>query len=164
MLGMVLVHPDQKVVIPLCPEPIVRQDGLKINDGERSATRRALEHFRREHPLLKVILVEDALSANAPHLDDLKRFDIRYLMGIKPGSHVHLFEQMQRAALEQRAPTHAIEDHGTVHKFRWLADAELNLSHPDHQVTMLEYGETSAQGPPRQFSWITDQTVTAENV
>jgi hypothetical protein len=162
MLGMVLVHPDQKVVIPLCPEPIVRQDGLKKNDGERSATRRALEHFRREHPLLKVI--EDALSANAPHLDDLKRFNIRYLIGIKPGSHVHLFEQMQRAALEQRAQTHMLEDHGTVHKFRWLADAELNLSHPDHQVTMLEYWETSPTGPPRQFSWITDQTVTAENV
>ena len=43
LLGLALVHPDHKEVIPLCPEPIVKQDGSTKNDGERSATRRALK-------------------------------------------------------------------------------------------------------------------------
>ena len=38
------------------------------NDCERNATRRWLKQFRQEHPHLPVIVVEDALSANAPHL------------------------------------------------------------------------------------------------
>jgi len=29
MLAAVLVHPDQKEVFPLCPEPILKQDGTK---------------------------------------------------------------------------------------------------------------------------------------
>ena len=29
MLGAALVHPDQRTVIPLMPEPIVKQDGTK---------------------------------------------------------------------------------------------------------------------------------------
>ena len=71
LLGATLVHPDLKEVIPLAPEPIIQQDGHTKNDCERNATRRWLKQFRQEHPHLPVIVVEDALSANAPHLKDL---------------------------------------------------------------------------------------------
>ena len=71
LLGATLVHPDLKEVIPLVPEPIIQQDGQAKNDCERNATRRWLKRFRREHPHLPVIVVEDALSSNAPHLEDL---------------------------------------------------------------------------------------------
>ena len=73
LLGATLVHPDLKEVIPLAPEPIIQQDGHTKNDCERNATRRWLKQFRQEHPHLPVIVVEDALSANAPHLQDLAR-------------------------------------------------------------------------------------------
>ena len=73
LLGATLVHPDLKEVIPLAPEPIIQQDGQTKNDCERNATRRWLKQFRQEHPHLPVIVVEDALSANAPHLKDLRR-------------------------------------------------------------------------------------------
>ena len=72
LLGATLVHPDLKEVIPLAPEPIIQQDGQAKNDCERNATRRWLKRFRQEHPHLPVIVVEDALSANAPHLRDLR--------------------------------------------------------------------------------------------
>lgn len=160
MLGLALVHPDHKEVIPLCPEPIVKQDGNAKNDCERNATRRALEHFRREHPHLKTIFVEDALSANAPHLDDLKAANVRFLLGIKPGSHVHLFEQMEHAYQEGHARVLTLIDaDGTLHHYRWLEKASLNESHGDVLVTMLEYWEIPPQGsskPTRHFSWITD--------
>ena len=37
MLGAVIVHPDIKGVIPLMPEPIIKQDGESKNDCERNA-------------------------------------------------------------------------------------------------------------------------------
>jgi len=50
MLGAVIVHPQKKQVIPLCPEPIQKEDGATKNDCERNASKRLLEDLRREHP------------------------------------------------------------------------------------------------------------------
>ncbi|MBF5059301.1 hypothetical protein NEPTK9_001601, partial [Candidatus Neptunochlamydia vexilliferae] len=61
-LGSVIAHPDKKEVIPLCPEPIMKEDGSSKNDCERNASERFLLDFRKEHPHLPVILVEDALA------------------------------------------------------------------------------------------------------
>ena len=91
LLGATLVHPDLKEVIPLAPEPIIQQDGETKNDCERNATRRWLQRFRQEHPHLPVIVVEDALSSNAPHLRDLREADAHYIIGVKPGDHAFLF-------------------------------------------------------------------------
>jgi hypothetical protein len=162
MLGLAVVHPDHKEVIALCPEPIVKQDGSTKNDGERSATRRALADFRREHPHLKTIIVEDALSANAPHLEDLKAANVRFSLGVKPGSHAYLFEQMEQAHLEGRTQVLTLVDQdGTLHHFRWLHRVSLNQTHADVEVSMLEYWEIPIRGsrqPIRHFSWITDLT------
>ena len=161
LLGMALVHPDHKEVIPLCPEAIVKQDGNDKNDGERSATRRALTHFRREHPHLKAILVEDALSANGPHIEDLKAANVRFLLGVKPGSHVTLFEQMHRAHDEGRTRVLTeVDADGTLHHYRWLVKASLNQT-ANLEVDMLESWEIPPQGAKttiRHFSWITDLT------
>ena len=72
VLGATLVHPDLKEVIPLVPEPIINEDGHTKNDCERNATRRWLKSFRRDHPHLPVIVLEDALSSNSPRLDHLR--------------------------------------------------------------------------------------------
>lgn len=71
-LSGVLIHPQQKAVIPLAPEAITKQDDAHKNDCERNAGRRFLERLRREHPHLILIVTEDGLSANAPHIELLK--------------------------------------------------------------------------------------------
>lgn len=162
MLGLAIVHPDCKIVLPLCPEPIVRQDGSNKNDGETSATRRALQHFRREHPHLKAIFVEDALSANAPHVEDLRRHNIRFILSVKPGKQTSLFEDLRQADEENRTCVLTLQDpDGTLHHFRWLKDLPLNKGNPDLRVALLDYWEI----PPRDagknaqqhhFTWITD--------
>ena len=68
MLAGAFVHPDHKEVIPVCPEMIRMQDGSTKNDCERNASKRFLAHLRREHPHLKIIVTEDGLSSNAPHI------------------------------------------------------------------------------------------------
>ena len=68
MLGACVVHPERSQVIPLCPEHIQNKNGSAKNDCERNAAKRFIENFRREYPHLKVIIVEDGLASNGPHL------------------------------------------------------------------------------------------------
>ena len=61
ILGASIVHPEKKAVIPVCPEPIQKQDGDTKNDCEINAGVRLFENYRRDHPHLKTIVVQDAL-------------------------------------------------------------------------------------------------------
>jgi len=97
MLGAVIVHPDIKEVIPLAPEPIQKQDGSTKNDCERSAARRLLAKIRREHPRLKLIVVEDGLASNGPHVRDLIACGMHFILGAKPGDHAFLFAEVEAA-------------------------------------------------------------------
>jgi hypothetical protein len=59
------------------PEPIVKQDGTENNDCERNAAKRFVTKFRQDHPHLKVIVTEDSLSSNAPHIETLQANALR---------------------------------------------------------------------------------------
>jgi hypothetical protein len=87
MLGACIVHPDLSNVIPLCPELIQNADGAAKNDCERNASKRFLEHFKREHPHLKVIILADGIASNAPHIRLLQEHNMKFLLGAKPGDH-----------------------------------------------------------------------------
>jgi Transposase DDE domain len=166
LLGATLVHPDLKEVIPLAPEPIIQQDGQTKNDCERNATRRWLKQFRRDHPHLPVIVVEDALSANAPHLKDLREARAHFIIGVKPGDHAFLFEHLQALdeAGQKTIRTWVDPVTGVLHHFRSCNAAPLNESHPDELVNVLEYWEIHPDGKVQHFSWITDFLLTPENV
>jgi hypothetical protein len=97
MLGAVLLHPDRREVIPLMPEAITKQDGTEKNDCERNAAKRFLSKLRQDHPHLKLIVTEDSLSSNAPHIRTLIDHDCHYILGVKEGDHRYLFEQVASA-------------------------------------------------------------------
>ena len=166
LLGATLVHPDLKEVIPLAPEPIINQDGHTKNDCERNATRRWLQRFRQQHPHLPVIVVEDGLSANAPHLDDLRQARVHYIIGVKPGDHAFLFEHLRGDDEAGRTQHLTLDDAATgiVHHFRFHNSVPLNESHPDHLVNVLEYWEIHGNGKVQYFSWISDFVLTPHNV
>jgi hypothetical protein len=54
MLGAALIHPDQREVIPLMPEPIVQQDGTSKNDCERNAAKRFIVKLRQGPPTSQI--------------------------------------------------------------------------------------------------------------
>ena len=166
LLGATLVHPDLKEVIPLAPEPIIQQDGQTKNDCERNATRRWLKQFRREHPHLPVIIVEDALSANAPHLRDLRAARAPYIIGVKPGDHAFLFEHLQALDAAGQLQVLTLVDPATdvLHHFRFCTGAPLNESNPDELVNVLEYWEVHPDRKVQYFSWITDLALNADTV
>lgn len=71
-LAAVLVHPSEKEVFPMDVEPIVKQDGEKKNDCERNAAKRLIGSLAEKYPRWAMILVEDALYANAPHIRQIR--------------------------------------------------------------------------------------------
>ena len=166
LLGATLVHPALKEVIPLAPEPIINQDGHTKNDCERNATRRWLQHFRREHPHLPTIVVEDGLSANAPHLHDLRAARVHYIIGVKHGDHAFLFQHLRDADEAGQTQHLTLDDPATgiLHHFRWHQGVPLNESNPDELVNVLEYWEVRADRTMQYFSWITDFVLTPDNV
>jgi len=167
MLGAAVVHPNHKQVIPLAPEPIIKQDGDNKNDCERNAGKRLLRKIRAEHPNLKMIVVEDGLASNAPHIRQLKSLDMRFLLGAKPDDHEHLFGEVSQAEAEGRATTLRWSDKAKQERqceIRFAHDLPLNQSNADLLVNFLQYTEVAPDGSIRKrFSWVTDLTITREN-
>lgn len=161
MLGAALIHPDKREVIPLMPEPIVQQDGTEKNDCERNAAKRFVSKFRQDHPHLKVIVTEDSLRANAPHIETLQEHHMHYILGVKEGDHAFLFEQVAQAERAGRVTSYDRDDHKAKvhHRFRFVSHMPLNASHPDLRVHFFECWETMADGKVQHCSWITDLRV-----
>jgi hypothetical protein len=166
MLGAALVHPDFSEVIPLAPEPIQRTDGQIKNDCERRAAKRWLEGFRVDYPDLPVIIVEDALSSNAPHVRDLQKANGRFLLGVKANDHAHLFEHIcQRQEKQQFEFIEDIEAKtGMRRGYLWMTDLPLNESNADVRVNFLQLLETDPDGTYRQWTWVTDLRLSVGNV
>jgi hypothetical protein len=167
MLGAAVVHPDHKQVIPLAPEPIIKQDGDNKNDCERNAGKRLLRKTRDEHPNLKLIVVEDGLASNAPHIRELKSLDMRFILGAKPDDHKHLFEQVSKAEAAGRVTTLRWTDETQKEvpcEIRFAHALPLNQSNADLLVNFLQYTEYASDGSIRKrFSWVTDLTITRDN-
>jgi len=164
MLAAVIVHPDLKEVIPLAPEPIQKQDGSTKNDCERNAARRLLAKIRREHPRLQLIVVEDGLSSNGPHVRDLIDYRMHFILGVKPGDHAFLFEQVEVARRQGRSPVLTRREGDITCEVSWVWDVPLNESNADLRVNFLEYREYDADGKCRKnFTWITDLHITRRN-
>jgi hypothetical protein len=190
LLGLTLVHPDQKVTIPFCPEPIINGDGAEKNDCEINAAKRLLEQFRKDHPHLRITIIGDDLYSRAPFLRLLSKaqYDMSFILVAKESSHSYLFESI--AALEK--PTfldqkgspevqklEVLESTGEkivkkiTHTFRFVNGVPLNESNDDIKVNFLEHWEveeyTDKNGvfhKNQNFhsSWITDVEITKDNV
>src|SRR6266850_1037336 len=165
MLGAAIIHPDVREVIPLMPEPIVKQDGTAKNDCERNAAKRFLVTLRQDHPHLNFIVTEDSLSSNAPHIETLHDSGCHYILGVKEGDHTYLFQQVEAADEAGRVTCYERHDRAArlVHRFRFVNDMPLNGSRTDVRVNFIEYWEVS-QDQVQHFSWVTDLRVSKRNV
>src|SRR5438445_10883931 len=122
MLGAALIHPDKRAVIPLMPEPMVKQDGTEKNDCERNAAKRLIVKLRQDHPHLNLIVTEDSLSSNAPHIQVLQDHNLHYILGVKEGDHAFLFEHVAAAERAGRVTYYDREEPetGLCHRFRFV--------------------------------------------
>lgn len=158
-MGGVIIHPDQREVLPVMPEPIMKQDGETKNDCERNAAKRFLAHLKQDYPHLTFTITEDALSSNAPHIHEITRHGFHYILGVKEGDHAYLFEQVALARQEGRTVEFEQQVGEVVHRFSFINHMPLNKSNPDVEVNFVEYWETK-KGKTQHFSWVTDFVIT----
>ena len=166
MLGAVLVHPDKREVFALAPEPIMKGDGAKKNDCERNAAKRLLSDVRREHPHLKLVVVEDALASNGPHIKHLKGLGMRFILGAKRADHEALFEWVEATQRLKHSAVKHVEhrdERGNHHRLRYLNAVPLNDTHFELEVNFLESWECRPDGRELHFAWVTDLPIDDTN-
>jgi hypothetical protein len=164
MLAGVIMHPEHREVIPLAPEAIQKQDGNDKNDCERNASKRMLRQIRKAHPHLKLIVVEDGLASNAPHIRELMTLGMHYILGAKPGDHSFLLDQVLAAYEADRVTTISWTNQaGHSCEICFVNDVLLNESNQDLRVNWLQYMEFGAEGQEKSFTWVTDLPITRHN-
>jgi hypothetical protein len=117
LLVAAIVHPEQRTVLPMDFEPIVKADGATKNDCERNAAKRLLHSIHSQYSKRRFVVLEDALAANGPHILALTEHKLDYIIGIKPDGNANLFEQMLSALVNtaaQRLKRHWLMDRFVV--------------------------------------------------
>ena len=161
-VAAVIIHPGRKEVIPLAIEPIVKQDGESKNDCERNASKRLLRRIRKLYPKLKLIVVEDGLASNAPHIADLRDLNMRFLLAAKPSDHAHLFDQVIAASDADNVETVTrlcpLDGETVTSETQYASGLELNASNRDVKVNFLQHFEYDRDSGEtiKRFSWVTD--------
>ena len=160
-----IVHPDKAQVFPLFPEPITCQDGETKNDCESNASKRLLQKIRDAFPDQKIIILQDSLSGNGPHVKLLKKLDFSYIIRVQTGDHQSLFEEVdKRLCAGQVEEFEELGKDGILRGYRFVNDVPLNKTHPDVLVNFLEYWEIRKDGKEYNFAWITDIRLIKTNV
>ena len=164
-LGAVIVHPQKQEVFPLEFEPVLKQDGEQKNDCERNGAKRLCERLKEQHPKLPILLIEDALYANAPHLRQITGYGWSYILNVKPDSHKSLFKQFegrrQRGQVKEYSET---DRDGTEHYYAWTNELWLCESACDVKVNFLFYEERKVNGEVTRWTWITNLKLSQRTV
>lgn len=162
LLAAALVHPDQKVVYPLCPEPIMNSDGSAKNDCERNAAKRWVSDFRREHPHLPTVILADGLSSNEPFITLLKQHNLSYILVCKEGDHAYLADWIKAADLHDK-PSFTETVKGVTSTYSYMKNVPLNDAKAACRVTVVSLSETK-KGKTTRWMWVTDLPVTLNNI
>jgi DDE family transposase len=165
ILQAVIVHPDQRHVLPMAPEPIQNTDGSNKQDCEINAAKRLIAKIRATHPKLPIIIGGDGLYSKQPFIDELKTANMSFVLVAKPSDHKILFEWVQDMfdlkAGEQMVFT---DKKGRKHKYRWVNDVPLNGSKDADQVNFFDYRIITNKKTTYRNSWVTDIPVNEKNI
>lgn len=161
-----IVSPNQTTVLPIDFEPIIRSDGDTKDCSERNAAKRLIPSIARQYAKRKLIVVEDALACNGPHVKLLREHSMDFVIGCKSKSSVALF-----AAFDKRRARcdggivefEEVDDAGVVRGCRFGNTLPINDSHPDVMVNLMEFWEVNTRKEKHEWNWITSLAITREN-
>jgi len=104
--------------------------GTPKNTCERNAKKCLLKDFERERPHLQIILAEDSLAANGPHLKLLKESKMSFITVVKPKGNPTLFDWAKGDDASQ-GKCHFKCKEGKEHKLRFINGIPFNEAHPE---------------------------------
>ncbi len=161
-----IVHPDNRQVIPIAPEPIQRIDGKSKQDCEINAGKRMVDKIREAHPKLRIIIGGDGLYSKQPFVDKLKKRGMSFILMAKPDDHKVLFEWVSEHKRMEETQRFEYRDlKKRRHIYEWVNDIPLNGTKDADNVNYFEYtliGKDEKQG----FfgTWVTDIPINKDNI
>jgi Transposase DDE domain len=102
------------------------------------------------------LVVEDALYANAPHIETLESNHYSYALNVKPDSHKTLFAYIQGKRERKELKTFSYTENGIQHEFEYVNNVLLCNSAPMTRVNFIQYSQTDTKGKKTTFTWITN--------
>ena len=162
MLAAVLVHPNQKEVFPLANEAIQKQDGQHKNDCEQNASKRLQARLAQDYKDLPIVVVEDALYANEPHIKQVLANKWDYIISVKPTKQETLFTYFNTLKELNKTYKWVLKDGKITHYFYWINNAPLN--HNGLRTNLLYYEEHHENGKVQKFSWVTSLRLSKSRV
>jgi hypothetical protein len=117
------------------------------------------EPSKADFPQLPILLLADALYANATVFDLCRKNRWDYLLTFKPGRCPELFSEFQ--SLKELLPQNRIDyqDSQVPQAFAWVND----LDPHGHRLSAFECQQTQPDGP-HTFAWITNLPVGCKSV
>lgn len=152
-----IVHPEKKEVIPFCPEPIQLQDGATKNDCEQHASKRLFQQLRKEHPHLKLIVIQDGLAETGPNVQLLESLKMKYIVVSKSP----VFDWIDPAKISY---FEYVDEDGNLHKYRFVNQIPLNGSYPDLKTNFFDHAVYKKGGKTQYCSWKTNIYITKDNI
>ena len=112
-----------------------------------------------------MVVLQDALAATGPYLQQCRELDMRYLIAVQPGSHAYLFDEIGAGAAGEWFADDSEAGPACDRQLRLVSDVPLNHTHRDTvRVTVLQARETPPKGRTagraRTWTWVTDLPLT----
>lgn len=165
ILQAAIVHPNQRQVLALAPEPIQNTDGSAKQDCELNAAKRLINKIRTAHPKLSIIIGGDDLYSKQPFIDELKTANMSFILVAKPSDHTTLFEWVHELfGLKAGGHLTLTDSKGRMHKYRWVNDVPLNGSKDADQVNFFDYCLINGKKTTYRNSWVTDIPIDENNI
>lgn len=161
LLAAVIAHPDKKTVLPLAPEPIIKQQNASKNDCELNAAKRLLPKIRALYPKRKIIIAADGLYSNGPFIKSLKELKLDYILVAKEGDHPHLFNEYANSHAVGKTEQYTETESNVKRDFCWTNGLSLNATHSDIKVNLLKFSEIKPnKEKPSTWTWVTNLNLT----
>jgi hypothetical protein len=165
ILQAVMINPHLRQVLPLAPEPVANTDGTTKQDCEINAAKRIVANIRRTHPKLKIAITADGLYSKQPFIDVVKAAGMSFILVAKPSDHKVLLEWVNELdGLGQGAHLALTDAKARRHVYRWVNRVPLNGRQHADPVNFFEYWLQVGEKVTYHNSWVTDQTVSKDNV
>ena len=163
-LCAVMVHPDQRQVLPMAIEAVRNGDGSTKNDCERGAWARLVPVLASLDRRMQLIVMADGLFSQGPQIRLLQEHGLRFLLVARAGDHPHLQAQLDRSDAPWFADP-SPEGQERDRQLRVVPEAELNAANPDLKVQVLQSSERRGSGEDarRAFTWVTDLPLNPHN-
>ena len=158
------MHPSQRQVIPVMPEPIANSEtGYQKQDCEINAAKRFIAHLKKDHPRLGVLITGDGLFSKAPMVNLVLENKMHFLFVAKPNDHKHMMEWIEAF---DSLPVVSVKDlAGRVHRYTYQNQVPLNAGENAPLVNYIHYQLINEKGKVTyKNSWVTDIVVDDDNV